>query len=199
MTWCQTHSGGAVSFLVPKAEDISPQDIAIQISRLNRFCGATRLPYNVAQHSVHVVQIVRHITPTDYAAHLWAILHDAHEAFTGDVTTPFQQAIKLLLPTGWLDPIKVIQHRLDQAIAERFGISWDVVLEVRPIVQRADLIALATEKVQLMATEPAPWIPLPPPDNVELLPVGSANAEFLWRSELERCIAAYHRQRVAAE
>lgn len=196
--WAQTLTGKAVSFLTPQPEDICLEDIAISLSRLPRFTGHTRVAYSVAQHSLHVMQIVKDVSPTDYAAHIWALLHDAHEFVTNDVNTPFQQAICYEIPTGWPNPIKRIQDRLDRVIAEAFGIDWRDVEAVKPLVKRADLIALATEKAQQMAPEPQPWIELPLPCDVELVPVGSVQAEFLFKLAFERAIGNYRARKISS-
>lgn len=194
MTWCQSYGGYAVSFLTPDPRSISPRDIAVQLARQVRWNAATRVSYSIAQHSVHVTQIIRSISPSDYGAQLWAILHDAHEAYTGDMVSPFQEAVAYLMPKDWRNPITEIQDRLDRAIAERFGLPWNVVQEVKPLVRRADIIAGNTEAIQLLNTPPVgQWNKhLPPPDDVELLPVGAAQAEWLFSNQLMRCLEAYH-------
>ena len=198
MTWTQAFSGQPVSFLAPDATNIELEDIAIALSRIPRFNGATRFPYSVAQHSVHVMQTVKEASPADAAAHLWGLMHDAHEAYTGDATTPYQQAIEAELPTGWPSPIKRIQERLDRAIAQRFGIDWVDVGAVKPLVKRADIIACSTEKAQLMAKTPAgwDWPAMPEPCEIELQQISAANAEWLFRFNFERCLAAYQQSKV---
>jgi hypothetical protein len=203
MTWQQTYSGKAVSLLSVDPSSIEIEDIAVHLSRINRYNGATTFPYSVAQHSRLVCQIVRDSSPTDYAAQLWAVLHDAHEFVTGDKTRPFQQALKALLPTGWPDPVKAMQECLDKAIAQRFCIDWHDVEAVRPLVHRADNIATATEKAQIMLEPPQAWDDLPPPCDIEILQIGPVQAEFGFMLEFERCLAAYKtmkaRELMAAE
>lgn len=60
--------------------------IARSLSRINRYNGHGLFPYSVAQHSVALAKAVR----PEFA--LEGLLHDAHEAFTGDVIRPIKQA-----------------------------------------------------------------------------------------------------------
>lgn len=192
MTWVQTHTGRGVSFLAPTPREITIDDIAVSLSRIPRFHGATTRFYSVAQHSVHCYEITRHASPTDAPAALWSLLHDAHEAYTGDLPTPFKCAVLALLPKWTIDPFKAITDKLDLDIMEAFGINSRDITDALPLVKRADMIALATEKAQLMLAPPTVWgLELPPPDEIELMPLASGHAEFLFRAAYDRAICEY--------
>lgn len=62
-------------------KDIDILDIAHALALCNRFAGHTASPISVAQHSVFVSRLC---APQGYA--LPALLHDASEAYLGDVT-----------------------------------------------------------------------------------------------------------------
>lgn len=62
--------------------------IAHSLAQINRFGHASR-PYSVAEHSLLVCEIVKSMG-LDCHAQRAALMHDAHEAFTGDVATPHQ-------------------------------------------------------------------------------------------------------------
>jgi hypothetical protein len=194
----ETYTGKPFSLVAPDPDSVDIRDIAVHLSRIPRFVGATRFPYSVAQHSVHVMQICKDASPRDYIAHLWGLLHDAHEAYIGDLSTPFQDAIRLALPRFTPDPIEEIKNNIDRVIAKHFGIDWSDIEAVKPFIKRADMIALSTEKVQLM--EPCEWqLELPEPCAVELLHVGAGNAEWVFRKNFEDCLAAYQRSRPAVK
>lgn len=121
-------------------QDISFVDIAMSLSRIPRFNGATSMFYSVAQHSVMVSDLV----PDELK---WTALgHDFAEAYLGDIVSP----LKALIPD-----YKVIERRVEEALALKFGFRTDD--EAKAIVKRADLIALATEKRDLLPNSSEPW------------------------------------------
>jgi hypothetical protein len=64
--------------------DINIRDIARHLALTCRFNGALPAFYSVAQHSVHVSE---YCPPGDA---LWGLLHDAGEAYLGDVIRPIK-------------------------------------------------------------------------------------------------------------
>lgn len=62
------------------------------------------------------------------------MLHDATEAYVGDVTTPLKQ----LLPK-----FNQIEKKLERQIAESLNVYWDA--DIRAKVKYADMVALSTE------------------------------------------------------
>ena len=137
--WIQTASGRQFFLLDPRAEDVEPFDVAHALSLTCRFAGHTREHYSVAQHSVLVGQLV----PPELEVH--ALLHDAAEAYLGDITRPLKQALALLHPGAETSPYDAITERVDAAIAERFGMRALDAHE-HDAIKRADIVALATER-----------------------------------------------------
>ena len=136
--WFQTHSGLAFYHQDPKPEDIRIGDIAHALSMLCRFGGHSKHFYSVAQHSVLVSSIVaRHLQ-------LSALLHDATEAYIGDMVHPLKEsmpAFREMEDTIWL------------CIADKFNLP----LRMDARIKDADWIALATERRDLMSNPPMPW------------------------------------------
>lgn len=89
MSWIQTYSGLAFDPFMPSFADIRIEDIAHQLALTNRYGGATKVPYSVAQHSVLVAGFV----PPE--SRLAALLHDAAEAYLGDVPAPIRRRASL--------------------------------------------------------------------------------------------------------
>lgn len=180
MSIVQTYTGQRVDLLDPKPENINITDIAHQLSLINRFTGATGEAYSVAQHSVFVAaEAQREASSLTLAA----LLHDAHEAYIGDISHPLKRAITGALDRHGFDvnPLGAIANRLNDAIARRFGFQYDQ-FYTRGIKQ-ADLVALATERRDLMTPDPASWPILdgiePHPEPIRPLPARDAEQLFL--------------------
>ncbi len=136
--WMQVHSGRAYWPLSPKAEDVDIHDIAHALSMMCRYGGHTSFFYSVAEHSVLVSTQV----PPEVA--MQALLHDATEAYCGDVVRPLKQNL-----TGY-DAIEDLNWRV---IAERFGVPYGM----HPSVKQADNAVLLAEKGALLKESPIPW------------------------------------------
>ena len=104
-----TYSGERVYLFRPTAAMIHLADIAQALSQICRYGGHTRSHYSVAEHSVLVSEKFK--GEMAFAA----LLHDAAEAYLGDVISP----LKALL----LDYEK-IYDKFDDAIAEKFGVDY---------------------------------------------------------------------------
>lgn len=162
----QTASGRYANLIAPLPHHIDIGDIAHALSNICRFGGHTREFYSVAQHSVLVSRIV----PPEHA--LTALLHDAPEAYVGDVTLP----LKRLLPD-----YRTIEASIWLVIASNFGLPVDL----PSCVKRADLVLLATERRDLMKEQDTPWPVLdgvsPLPDWINPWMPTHARAEFEMR------------------
>lgn len=115
-----TYTGQRFDFNAPSFTENSIYDIAHALSHLCRFTGHCREFYSVAQHSVLVAEYVEQNFEKAYhginnrEAILAALMHDAAEAYIGDVARP----LKVMLP--WY---KVIEERVEGELRRFFCIS----------------------------------------------------------------------------
>lgn len=140
MSWIQTHIGRSFDLLNPTPEQVAITDIAHSLSHICRFTGHCREFYSVAQHSVLVMSLV----PDHLKAQ--ALLHDATEAYVGDMSWPLKQ----LLPE-----YKAIEQGVWEAIAEAYGLPT----KLDPGVKHADSVALMLERRDLMPGGKHAWAP----------------------------------------
>ena len=133
-----TCSGEDFSFINPDAYRFDIETIAHALSNLCRFTGHTSAFYSVAQHSVLVSRLV----PREMR--LAGLLHDATEAFVGDMTKP----LKDMFPE-----FRRIEKNIGAAICRQYSIPFPLPQEIK----QADLILLATEQRDLMPRVNMQW------------------------------------------
>jgi uncharacterized protein len=141
--WLQTYTGAAFYPLDPRAEDIRIADIASALSKMCRYGGHCVKFYSVAEHCVHVASMASD------ALKLTALMHDAAEAYLGDMVRP----LKLQMPA-----YRDVEHRVEEVIAERFGLVWPF----PPEIKRLDSAILEDERQQNMCAPPKAWTPRVP-------------------------------------
>lgn len=129
--WIQTFSGQALDLQAPTADMIHLVDIAVCLSRVPRFGGHTRTPYSVAQHSLVVMTAVKDMG-CGPLLQLQALMHDAPEAYIGDVPSPLKRM---------LSDYKGIEDRIWQAVCDKFNLP----ATMAPEVKDADMLALIAE------------------------------------------------------
>jgi 5'-deoxynucleotidase YfbR-like HD superfamily hydrolase len=148
--WMQTYSGGQFFYDEAGQSSITLIDIARSLSRINRFYGHSRAPISVAEHSVLVMETVQHEGGSE-RQQLYGLLHDAHEAYTGDVSKPFKQ---FLLARYNID-IRSYEQTIQRRIYAALGIPQPEPSEMA-LVERADLYALTAER-RLFMVGPHEW------------------------------------------
>lgn len=148
--WLQTYTGRAFWPLDPRPEDVDLLDIAASLARQARYNGHTARFYSVAEHSLLISRAV----PAEFA--LWGLMHDAAEAYLGDVITP----VKRLIPD-----YKALEAGVMAAICARFGLSADE----PDAVKQCDRRILTDERQCLMPHAPMPWREQEPALGVRLL------------------------------
>lgn len=133
-----TYSGIAFDLREPTPAMVRLEDIVHSLSLMNRFNGAALFPYSVAQHSLHVASLL----PAELR--LEGLLHDAAEAYIGDMVSPLKQV---------MPEYKLVEARIGAVVAEAFGLSYPE----PSAVKQADLAVLAAEREQVLQPSYGPW------------------------------------------
>lgn len=134
-------------WMLPEIQDLDcfpAEQIARQLGKLCRYAGATPDHWSVARHSL----LVAALAPDDPEHRLAALLHDAHEAFTGDILRP----MTAMLCSFSRREITGTQQAIDRALYALIG--FDPCPVVLKGVVMADDTACKLE-MQLLGKSPA--------------------------------------------
>lgn len=124
-------SGGRFDLAEPHFSTFDIVDVAQGLGAICRFTGHTREFYSVAEHCVIAASLAR--SDAAYAA----LMHDAAEAFIGDVSTPLKQ----LLPD-----YRAIERAVEAELFRRFDVPDPLPDEVK----RVDRYLLEQEQRRFM-------------------------------------------------
>lgn len=133
--WMGTSSGGKFWPLDPRVEDFNIGDIAHHLSMICRYGGAVQSFYSVAEHSI----LVSHYVPPEYAKE--ALLHDASEAYVGDLIRPLKHQPEMAA-------FREAEDRIYPLVMEAFGVVSTE--ESRKVISFVDDQIIADEVRALM-------------------------------------------------
>lgn len=120
----QTFTGRKFYFLHIRPEDICIEDIAHALSNICRYSGQCKVFYSVAEHSIKCCE-----KGSDWLCQMWGLLHDASEAYIGDIPGPFKT--RLLMSTQLThEKIDTYEELIAKAVAEKFNLPWPIPKEV---------------------------------------------------------------------
>lgn len=141
-----TYTGQAVQLDDPQVESIRIEDIAHALSQINRYTGHTKTPYSVAQHSLLMSCL-------DICDPLVALLHDAAEAYIGDVATP----LKLMLSAAGITFSELEAKHL-AVIGKQLNVPGLATAVQEEPLKIADKVMLVAEGCVLLDAENSlPW------------------------------------------
>lgn len=200
MTWMLTATGRHFDLAAPRAADVDVVDIAAALSKMCRFGGHTTQFYSVAEHSVEVARL---LADRGHRASvcLFGLLHDAHEAYTGDRIRPLKELAEA--KGSWAADADALDHAVQICIHVALLPDppiWNDLSDAEAAaVAHADLVLLATERRDVMPPDLTPWPCLDGIDPLEheLQSWCPAVAGKLFLSEYRRLLGAMRQELTA--
>lgn len=131
-------------------EDIYIEDIAHALSNICRYGGHSRKFYSVGEHSIKCCK-----RGVDWSSRIWGLLHDAAEAYIGDLPKPFKNLLSF-------NHQEIFQYedRILKAIAEKFGLPWPIPKKVYRTDRKLfdeEMKILWNDEVVTMSSEDVEW------------------------------------------
>jgi hypothetical protein len=190
MTHMITASGAEYHLAGPGslAHDARPvciEDIAHHLSLINRFTGATKRPYSVAEHSLLCADIALRMKLSP-ALQLCMLMHDAHEAYTTDLSSPAKIAVNCYsMGAGGLEAWGMFEDEHAKTVRRHFGL-LSAFAGYKAMIREIDLQALATERHFLTAYNAkanGPWEILGDGSHLPVPIAAWARLDCAWREE----------------
>jgi hypothetical protein len=130
--------GRVTDLNVISAADIDFPEIAQALAKIARWNGRHKGdPFSVAQHCIEGAERIETMTGEALVAAAF-LLHDAHEAYLGDIVTPAARLIDLHCPGAEM-AITRAKAKIDAAIYTAAGLPWPLPPYVVDLVRRVDL------------------------------------------------------------
>ncbi len=131
--WIETYTGKQFWFLNPSPEMFDIEDISHALSMVCRYAGHVNRFYSVATHCCLIADYFSH----DPQLHLTALMHDAAEAYIGDMPRPLKHQVP---------QFRKVEARIEQTLAQVFGLIYPCPEEIKV----ADLRVTVDERLALM-------------------------------------------------
>lgn len=143
----------------PQASEVRHVDIVVGLLHTCRFSGQLPRFLSVAEHSIKVAAITEHLLVEEVRlgnlhedavapGTLYALLHDAHEAYMGDTPLPQERRLADVFGTPW----GRIKQNVQDAIIEAYDLP-PLAAEVDSIIHQADQYAFYFEVVALKSKD----------------------------------------------
>lgn len=142
-TAMRTSAGRLVDLMGVQAKDIDFIEIGYSLSNIMRFTGHAQKEWSVAQHCLLMSTIVTR------TAAPYALLHDAHEMFSNDVSSPFKNAMAAKIPGGDR-AYRMLCEEFDAAIYAAAELIYPVPAMIEAEIKEADQMLCAAEQVAIM-------------------------------------------------
>ena len=168
----ETYTGGRFRPFDPRPADVCLPDIAAGLAHTCRFGGHCRQFYSVAQHSLHVSREF-----DEPRLQLLALLHDAGEAYVGDIPRPVKAE---------LDQIERVEAAIREAVWTALGVDPPAAGEWERVMAADDRL-LAYEADRLLAD--GCWAEQSPDRDYELRAGSTSGVRDRFQARGERLLA----------
>ncbi len=168
----ETYTGGRFAPFDPDPADVRLRDIAAGLAHTCRFSGHCQQFYSVAQHSLHVSREF-----DDPRLELFGLLHDAGEAYLGDIPRPIKAEF---------DGIETREADIRDAVWTAFGVDPPTPGEWERVMTADDRL-LACEADRLLAD--GSWAEQPPNLDYDLRAGDIGTVRERFRSRGDRLLA----------
>jgi uncharacterized protein len=150
---CCTLTGRWIDVLNLDPGQVHMDDVARGLAYTCRWAGQMPAYYSVAEHSFYVAVVLTDAyraerAPNPYLLYRAALLHDAAEAYMGDIPSPYKKLVRFAAvpeAEGGFDPYKEVEDRMLRVIFAVAGCPWPDVDEWADI-KAADLIVRDAEQ-----------------------------------------------------
>ena len=156
--WMMTHSGRRFWPMDPRPTEVDFRDIGHALSLICRYGGHCRRFYSVAEHSCLLAGYF--LDRGDWTWARYALLHDAPEAYIGDMVRP----LKASMPR-----FKTAERAIERAIFSRAGLGDS---EIPHEVHAADAAIIGDEMRALFRPENFERAGWSPPEGLGVIVVG---------------------------
>jgi uncharacterized protein len=136
----------------PRPEDVNIFDIAWSLAKECRYTGQIGhddRQYSVAEHCLRCVWYAHKELRVDGEVLRAVLLHDASEAYTGDINKPLKNLLR-----QHTDALEIIERNIDRAIATRFGCDFE---GNHDAIKLADHFMMFTEKRYFFGSGEPEW------------------------------------------
>jgi len=142
--WIGTYTGKHFYIIDPRPEEVCIEDIAHALSQICRFNGHTVTTYSVA---VHCLNVEKYLSERGYdkLTRLYGLLHDAPEAYIGDITRPLKKCLG--------GSVIEIESRIMDAIYAHFKIPKPKADAAKAVKDADDYILACEAKKYMVNTE----------------------------------------------
>ena len=160
--YIETYTGQIVSLKDPDPATIRIEDIAHSLSRTVRWNAHCHPAYTVGDHSIACMECAFRAGYPGIVQ-LAALLHDAAEAYTGDIVSPLKSLLGSDIKRIEAGLMASVWKSLCRGLPEEYR---------NPVIKEIDRLMLSTEGFRLMPSKGASLgVNVPPPcESIEIIP-----------------------------